>query len=52
MNGARMYYASEISQSEKDKYRMVTFISGIKETRQTNIWEGGDKRRKQTTRDS
>ena len=32
---------SEISQSEKDKYRMTSLICGIYETKQMNIREGG-----------
>ena len=35
---------SEISQSEKDKYHMISLICRNQETKQMNIWEGGKKR--------
>ena len=37
---------SEISQSEKDKYHMISLICRNQETKQMNVWEWGQKRRK------
>ena len=34
---------SEISQSEKDKYHMISLMCGILETQQVNIGEGKEK---------
>ena len=34
---------SKISQSEKDKYHMISLICGIEETKQMNIGEGKEK---------
>ena len=34
---------SEISQSEKDKYRMTSLIGGLYKTKQTNVREGKQK---------
>ena len=36
---------SEITQPEKDKYHMISLISGIKEAKQMNIWEEEKKRK-------
>ena len=35
---------SEVSQSEKDKYHMISHIGGVLETKQVNIGEGKKKR--------
>ena len=42
MDGAGELYASEISQLEKDKYHMISFICGIYWTNWTNK-ENGDR---------
>ena len=49
MDGAREYYVSEISQSEKDKYHMISFICGIEETKQMNMGTGENRKTKKQT---
>ena len=43
MDGIRGIMLSETSQSEKDRYHMISFICGIWETQQMNIGEGKKK---------
>ena len=45
VEGLREYYAfSEISQAEKDKCLMLSFICGIGKIKQTNIYNNNKKR--------
>ena len=48
MDGARMYYLTEISQSEKDKYTISLMWNLRKQ--QMNVWEGAKKRERERER--